>query len=66
MKFKLEIECGNAAFGEYWEDTAAEIARILIDAATEIDAKLEGEPHGYKQPLRDANGNKVGFYEIED
>ena len=59
MKFRLEIECDNAAFEEPDRDT--EIVRILQDAVTVLNL---GFREGVKQSLRDANGNIVGFLEL--
>jgi hypothetical protein len=57
MKLKIEITMDNAAF----EDAAGlESARILHKLAD----RIEGFPfltEGNDQPLRDANGNEVGF-----
>jgi len=58
MKFKIEIDCGNAAFGddENGADAGPEVARILAGLAHVIQTR------GYLQDilLRDINGNKVG------
>lgn len=56
MKFTLEINCDNAAFAD---DREGEIARILTDLAAEIDAGML--PLLSHHPVRDGNGNKVGF-----
>ncbi len=57
MKFKIEIECNNAAFGDL---PGFEVARLLRGVADEVDERdiLPGETG----PLRDYNGNRVGFY----
>jgi hypothetical protein len=63
MKFKLEFDCDNAAFGRegavlgdgYIE---AEIRRLLEVAAQKVD---EGNKEGI---LLDINGNLVGKYKI--
>lgn len=52
--FKLEIETGNAAFGD---DRPEEIARILRDVAK----RLVNDRYPYGD-LRDINGNKVGEF----
>lgn len=61
MKFKLEINCDNAAFGETPDDVTAEIIRIVTPKICELacgtaDCAL---------PLRDSNGNRVGFAKFE-
>jgi hypothetical protein len=58
MKFKLEIECDNAAFED---DPSYEVARILKEAATE---KVEQGTLTGK--LYDINGNLVGSFTYED
>jgi len=55
MKFKLEIDCDNAAF-DSWPNAEAEVARILRNAATEIETR-QGQGK-----CRDYNGNTVGSY----
>lgn len=54
MTFKTE----NAAFAD--GDMAAEVARILKEVAAQIEfgAQMSGT-------VRDANGNRVGTYELE-
>jgi hypothetical protein len=56
MKFTLEIDCDNAAFGETPDEVTAEIIRIITPKICELacgtaDCTL---------PLRDSNGNRVG------
>lgn len=60
MKFKIEIDTANAAFGEGIYETGAELAQILRRLAS----KLENEGCGQYDTgsLRDVNGNKVGSY----
>lgn len=58
MLFRLEIETGNAAFGE---DTGAEIERILSDLAVQIGEDLNPS-RGARGTLRDINGNTVGTW----
>lgn len=55
--FRLEIECENAAFDEA---PGYEIARILRNAGSQME---QGFIDG---TLRDANGNKVGRFELAD
>lgn len=61
MKFKLEIDCDNAAF-EDEPPSCHEIARILREAAWRIS---EYGLNTKSTSLSDVNGNKVGKWEIE-
>jgi hypothetical protein len=54
MKFRLTLDCGNAAFD--YPDHRAEVARILRETAAKLDGGREG---GF---LRDVNGNHVGTF----
>ncbi len=61
MKFILEINCDNAAFGDHEANTtecADEVARILRYAAGVLTRG--------SQVLRDINGNKVGGFEFSN
>ena len=58
----VRIKCDNDAFAN---DASSEVARILRTLAERID----GHPHfspGFSQPLRDANGNSVGYLDVHD
>lgn len=60
MKFKLEIDCDNDAFGDGMAATFNELSRIL----GELRGRLVGE--GYATGgLLDHNGNLVGKYWFE-
>lgn len=59
MKFKLEFDCDNAAFGDYPED---EIVRILKVTAR----KIEENGIGSRLRILDLNGNSVGFATYEE
>lgn len=60
MKFKLEISCDNAAFGDGMHATNLELARMLRVLASSL------QDDGYSNgPLRDYNGNTVGKYWFE-
>jgi len=65
MKVTIEINCDNAAFLDYGKGGESyEVARILHDLAKRID----GNPHfsdGYSMPLRDYNGNLVGYLDVK-
>jgi hypothetical protein len=59
MRFKLDIQCDNAAF----EEPATEIARVLREAATRIEGGELPEGSGGGK-LRDSNGNTVGGWAV--
>ncbi len=54
QKFKLEVECGNAAFANY----LYELPRIMRQAAERIEAGVE------QGKCYDWNGNVVGQFRI--
>jgi hypothetical protein len=58
-KITIEIETGNAAFGD---DPGEEIARILGEIG---DKLVEGRPAGSIPPLFDWNGQRVGTVTVE-
>jgi hypothetical protein len=57
MQFSIEINCDNDAFAE---SPGAEIAMILRTAAKRLE---NGQTSG---KLFDANGNKVGTFQLGD
>lgn len=60
MKFRMEIDCGNAAF-----EDPQELARILRSVADSPDiASMGCRTEGVK--LRDLNGNTVGEWWFEE
>jgi hypothetical protein len=59
--FTLTLSTGNDAFTG---DPAPEIARILTEAAER--ATFESVYPGRVYRLQDANGNRVGFYVLQD
>lgn len=60
MKFRLNLNCDNAACDDAPEQ---EIARILRDAADRIE---NGDlPRSYTN-VRDTNGNTVGAYRMRE
>lgn len=62
MNITIIINTDNAAFED---DPTIEVARILYDLAE----RVEGHPHfspGHDQPLRDINGNEVGYVTVHD
>jgi hypothetical protein len=56
--FTLTIDTAKDAFGESFDETAAELSRIL---ATVRQALLAGRSAG---PIMDINGNTVGRYDL--
>jgi hypothetical protein len=62
MKLILEITCDNAAFGDTPQESAAEIRRLLAQAANKIG---EGG-HAADATLYDTNGNRVGTLKLAD
>lgn len=57
--FKVEINTGNAAFGEDYFETTAELKRILEKIIEDLDLRVVE-----KAPIIDINGNKVGYWEL--
>jgi hypothetical protein len=58
MKFKVEFDCDNAAFGETDFERKAEVCSILKEVEAKVDA---GFTSGI---VRDANGNRVGEFSL--
>lgn len=58
MKFKLEIKCDNAAFGENAQEVGDEVLSILEDLCKKVEA--HGVKVGSLYRLFDTNGNRVG------
>ncbi len=61
MRFTLEIDMDNVAFHS---DPRAELSRIMTHVASRIvipDAGFE-----FREPVRDINGNRVGFVTIRE
>lgn len=56
MKFRIEIDCSNAAFGDGQQDWAQETSKILAQAMLLLDAMDDNAPFY----LSDSNGNCVG------
>lgn len=61
-EFCLNIDTGNAAFGPCASDRADELARILRNLAD----RLARDAVGLSGPLRDANGNTVGRWTLDE
>lgn len=63
MKFKLDIDCDNAAFDD---DFYGELQRILLDVRGDI-RYLVGRPGRMEDGnIRDSNGNTIGKWELVD
>lgn len=62
-RFGLEIDTDNAAFGDTRDDGAVEIARILRALADLMTGERMAAPEHRlaDSPLRDLNGNAVGW-----
>lgn len=58
MKFKLEINCDNAAFGKTDEDRGVEVARLLSRASEQVSCGC------IMWQIHDANGNNVGGFDF--
>ena len=63
MKFRMEIDCGNAAFGDNATSCAAELANILEMIAEHITDT--GLTAGYRGMVVDTDSSEVGFYVAE-
>jgi hypothetical protein len=61
MKFKLEIDCDNDAFGGSPAMATIELGRILEEIARKLDR--EGQTKGYAW---DCNGNRVGAWSLDE
>lgn len=58
MKFKIEIDCDNAAFGTSLDDRNLQVAEILRGVRNAL--RNEGGFTMRVFPLFDSNGNRVG------
>lgn len=63
MKFSLQIETGNEAFGEHWADRDYELGRILGELSEQLRGPQSERLEGV---LRDVNGNRVGSWKLAD
>jgi len=62
MKVSLTIDATNAAFDG---DAAFEVSDLLSVLSKKIQhGDIEVEP-GASYPLRDSNGNRVGFFKVK-
>lgn len=60
MRFVLEIDCDNDAFGHHGTTSlTTEVVRLIRDAAHRVEL---GWGRGETQKLLDANGNSVGYF----
>jgi len=62
MKVSLTIDTANAAFDGDVTSEVTDILRVLTYKITLGDVELEP---GASYPLRDSNGNRVGFFKVE-
>ena len=62
MKFKAEFKMDNAAF----KDSAEEIPTILRELANKIgQMSIEQQSEEtFQMPIRDSNGNRIGYWVI--
>jgi hypothetical protein len=61
MKFKLKIDCNNAAFEE---DAGAELGYILDRLGNTLNGMIRADAKGiYSGGVMDSNGNTVGKWE---
>jgi len=56
LRFKLQVNCDNAAFDDA---IASELARILRDVARKLEDGIDCEHH---RNINDGNGNVVGTF----
>lgn len=62
MKAHIEFDMNNAAFEEFGEH---EVVNICLEASDRITAVLVRHADtGDRIPLRDRNGNRIGFVEV--
>jgi len=61
MKFKVEIDVSNSAFGETDEERNSEIVRILKKVIMQLNSGCN-----WSLCLKDLNGNTVGHYKFSD
>lgn len=61
MKFRIEIDCENAAFTH---NLSLEITRILSLLARTLSTSGPIEAGNWSRQLRDINGNRVGRAEF--
>lgn len=69
--FKLEFETDNAAFGETDCATFQQIAAVLIDLRRKMQSEAANDVGGDRttrwiEPIRDANGNRIGSFTYEN
>lgn len=63
MKAKLEMRMNDSAFEQ---NPGAEAARILRELAARVEQDNGDVKPGFIYTIRDANGNRVGIFEIHD
>jgi hypothetical protein len=63
MRFTLTFDMDNAAFGDDLNAAREEGARVLASVQERFDDS--GFRIGAKIPVRDTNGNRIGFWVVE-
>ena len=60
----ISICVDNDAFGDTYDEQAAEVARILKNLADllEVNSDYLDPSYGYFPTLKDSNGNRVGSF----
>jgi len=60
----ISICVDNAAFGDTYDEQAAEVSRILKNLADllEVNSSYLDPSYGYFPTLKDSNGNRVGSF----
>jgi hypothetical protein len=61
MRFYLDIECDNDAFGGSPALATVELGRILEDIARKLDREGQLKGHAW-----DCNGNRCGVWQLDD
>lgn len=62
MTAKIEIRMDNAAFDG---NATQELARILREEANRVERKHHSDLTSTSYPIRDINGNRVGFSSVD-
>ena len=67
-KIELEVKIdngGNAAFGESSSEAIGEVSRIITEALNTMEKSVSSEYQVDSNfPLRDHNGNRVGYFNL--
>lgn len=60
MQFKMYVNLDNSAF-----EDSMELARIVAGVMLQLRGISNTIPHNFDIPLKDSNGNPVGYARIE-